>query len=301
MAPTFSRIIPTEAVLPGTSTGGQTLLSLLGSNPLVLLSVFFGACLLVAALAYLTVLLYRRTRKPAPKDVESAVVDEAGKADRATSRIMSFATSAKTGTNNVEVLEPAPVKVLESKATLEPSESQMIRDVLVNGPILWMPYVHKKLSGSSISNILPFDSRSAPGVVNSIQEEKASESSLTEDAINLVVPTMIITPCRSTESVKNSDLNGAPPASLVCQSSFTVDYLQVPAFCHVNPRSADEQLGPVAPVVSNTTGEKFVLAIPPPRKKKGTRALGAFALGGQIQHDMATVVNDIPRQAFGNT
>lgn len=78
MAPIFPKVIPTEGGAPDPSTGDPSVFTILGSNPLVLWSAFFVGGLVIAALAYLVVVLLRRTRKDPPKDVEGAISVEAG-------------------------------------------------------------------------------------------------------------------------------------------------------------------------------------------------------------------------------
>lgn len=153
---------------------------------------------------------------------------------------------------------------VESKATLEPSDSEIIRGILANGPIPWVSYEHKKLSGDNNSTTPISAGDSAPGVTDKTEEE-ATDSGTSVHVVDIIVPTVVITPCQSLEAIADVPLQAAPPASpFVGQHNPGLEYLQLPVHACTAPTKEE----PIGPVISNATGEEFALAAPPVRKKK---------------------------------
>ncbi|TCD68745.1 hypothetical protein EIP91_009891 [Steccherinum ochraceum] len=231
MAPVNLKTTPADTVLPDASSGDPNLLSIFSSNPLILWGVFLTACVLLTALAYGAVLLRRRARKSPPKDVEGGVVVGAGKSSGEvfSAGLKSLVSFPKATPSTLNIQDAKVATEVDIKGTLEPSDSETIRNVLANGPIAWKPYVLKKEQFDGRDSSSSDDSAASETDITDGIEKKASDSAPLVDAIVPVVPSMIrITTCPFRRVPDPNFHDDIPLSPVVTKYDPRMDHLRVP-------------------------------------------------------------------------
>ncbi|THH13083.1 hypothetical protein EUX98_g9760 [Antrodiella citrinella] len=245
----------------------------------------------MTGIAYLLTLVLRRYLKPAPKEDPEALKSESAAAPKslfkmATKLSVDMSAKFKPVLEKVKATTPVTekpfVEDIESKGSLEPSDSEVIRDILANGAIPWVIYDPKaKVDNAVTTSPSTDETATASGETTEADiTDKSHTTTLTlSESVNMgpivhLVPDILISPCFSVQNFADVNFHGALPDSPVVVQPFSpaTDYLQIPIPTSSRSKASESSISGL--IVSAVTGKQFMLGILPLGKRK---ALGHSA------------------------